>query len=179
MCIGHKIKQLRQKRNLTQEELAIRCELSCGFISQVERNLTSPSITTLEAILTALGETLPSFFIQESKDVIIAEKSDVCNKLFEKYKYSIDWIIPNAQKLHMEPIIVNIDSGGKTILANPHIGEEFGYVLSGEIILVLNDQEYKVKQGESFYFTPSKDHYLKNVSSKQARVLWVSSPPSF
>ena len=179
MCIGKKIKQLRQRHGLTQEELAIRCDLSCGFISQVERDLTSTSITTLEAILTALGETLPSFFQDEKKEVIIASRHDVCNKVFESLGYSIDWIIPNAQNLTMEPIIVNIDAGGQTILANPHYGEEFGYVIKGQITLALNQAHYKIKQGESFYFTPNKDHYLKNDSDGPAQVLWVSSPPNF
>ena len=61
MKLGNKLRRLRQKRNLTQEELADRCELSKGFISQVERDLTSPSITTLADILESLGTDLKSF----------------------------------------------------------------------------------------------------------------------
>ena len=55
MEIGLKIKQLRLKNSLTQEELADRCELTKGYISQLENDLTSPSIATLKDILTALG----------------------------------------------------------------------------------------------------------------------------
>ena len=62
MEIGAKIKRLRLQRGLTQEELADRCELSKGFISQVERDLTSPSIASLTDILECLGTDLPSFF---------------------------------------------------------------------------------------------------------------------
>ena len=62
MNIGNKIKELRIERNLTQEELANRAELSKGFISQLERNLTSPSIATLIDILQCLGTNLTEFF---------------------------------------------------------------------------------------------------------------------
>ena len=61
MNIGEKIKHLRVKNGLTQQELANRCELSKGFISQVERDLTSPSIATLMDILECLGTNLKVF----------------------------------------------------------------------------------------------------------------------
>ncbi len=67
MNIGNKIKELRISNDLTLQELASRSELTKGFLSQVERNLTSPSISTLEDILEALGTNLSEFF-QEDKD---------------------------------------------------------------------------------------------------------------
>ena len=62
MLLGDKIKQLRLQTGLTQEELADRCELTKGYISQLENDLTSPSIATLIDILSALGTTLKDFF---------------------------------------------------------------------------------------------------------------------
>ena len=62
MEIGNKIKQLRLQCDLTQEELANRCELTKGYISQLENELTSPSIATLMDILSALGTNLKDFF---------------------------------------------------------------------------------------------------------------------
>ena len=60
--IGHRIRQLRYKNDLTLEELASRTELTKGFLSQLENNLTSPSLQTLEDIAEALGTTLSRFF---------------------------------------------------------------------------------------------------------------------
>lgn len=68
MNIGNKIRELRIEKNLTQEELANRAELSKGFISQLERNLTSPSIATLIDILQCLGTNLTEFFAEESDE---------------------------------------------------------------------------------------------------------------
>ncbi|NLJ79542.1 MAG: helix-turn-helix transcriptional regulator, partial [Firmicutes bacterium] len=76
MKIGEKIKRLRIQHNLTQEELADRCELSKGFISQVERELTSPSIATLVDILESLGTTLPDFFKDEVPEKIVFTSGD-------------------------------------------------------------------------------------------------------
>ena len=68
MNIGEKLKELRIQRNLTQEELADRCELSKGFISQVERDLASPSIATLTDMLECLGSSLKEFFSDDSAE---------------------------------------------------------------------------------------------------------------
>ena len=71
MDIGYRIKQLRTKNNLTLEELASRCELTKGFLSQLERNLTSPSIATLQDIVEALGTTLAKFFQEETEEKLV------------------------------------------------------------------------------------------------------------
>ena len=65
MNIGEKLRRLRLQRNLTQEEMADRCELSKGFISQVERDLASPSIATLTDMLECLGSNLQEFFSEK------------------------------------------------------------------------------------------------------------------
>jgi transcriptional regulator with XRE-family HTH domain len=81
MKIGEKIRRLRMQHNLTQEELADRCELTKGFISQVERDLTSPSIATLVDILAALGNTLSDFFNDELPEKVVFSKNDVSVKV--------------------------------------------------------------------------------------------------
>ena len=71
MEIGKKIKRLRLQRGLTQEELADRCELSKGFISLLERDLTSPSIATLMDILESLGSDLKTFFSETGDEKVV------------------------------------------------------------------------------------------------------------
>ena len=77
-------------------------------------------------------------------------------------------------------------NGPRTIIAQsqykeekPHQGEEFGYVLSGSIYLHIGDKKNKVKKGESFYFKPRANHYISNAGKTVAKVIWVSTPPSF
>lgn len=179
MSIGNKIKQLRIQKSLTQEELADRAELSKGFISQLERDLTSPSIATLVDILQCLGTDLKDFFNEETEEQIVFHKEDYFEKLESERSCKTEWIIPNAQKNIMEPIRLTLEAGGSTYPDNPHEGEEFGYVLSGSITLHLGKKSYPVKKGESFYFTPAATHYIECGKKCGAVVIWVSSPPSF
>ncbi|MCE5188234.1 MAG: XRE family transcriptional regulator [Eubacteriales bacterium] len=178
MEIGVKIKQLRQQRGLTQEELAARTELTKGFISQLERDLTSPSIATLMDILEALGTDVASFFRESADDSVVYSADDMFVKE-EADGYTIQWLVTNAQKNALEPILVTIPAGVSGIEDDPHEGEEFGYVLSGSITLVLGEKKYRVKKGGSFYFRPTRSHYIVNSGRMEARVLWVSTPPSF
>jgi transcriptional regulator with XRE-family HTH domain len=179
MDIGNKLKRLRIRNNLTQEELADRCELSKGFISQVERNLASPSIATLEDMLQSLGTDLKTFFNDaEDKEVVFTAK-DAFIKQNTDNGNTINWIVPNAQKRDMEPIIIDLEPGGKSYEDYPHDGEEFGYVLAGKIQLVIGNKKYKVGKNECFYYKANQDHCIENVSSSVARVLWVSTPPNF
>ena len=107
MKIGKKIKDLRNKYNLTQEELADRLELSKGYISQLENDLTEPSLSSLEDIVHALGTNLSDFFKDDKQsDQIVFKKDDYFIK--EYNGYNINWLVTNAQKNEMEPILVTI-----------------------------------------------------------------------
>ncbi len=178
MNIGYKLKTLRVAKGLTQEELADRSELSKGFISQLERDLTSPSIATLVDILQCLGTNLKDFFNDEEEEQIVFKKEDYFEKTDEELGNKIEWIIPNAQKNEMEPIRLTLCPCGSTYPDLPHEGEEFGYVLSGNILIHVGSKCYKAKKGESFYFTPSGKHYIE-AGKNGAVLIWVSSPPSF
>lgn len=178
MDIGHKIKQLRRQKNLTLEELASRCELTKGFLSQLENDLSSPSISTLNDILEALGSSLPEFF-SETKDPqkTVFHKDDFFED--DRSTYQISWIVPNTQKNEMEPILVTIPEGGETFEMAPHSGEEFGIVLEGTVILEIAGKKQTVKKGETFYLHGKEFHKIKNENKKEAKVLWVSTPPLF
>lgn len=178
MNIGYKLKTLRVAKGLTQEELADRAELSKGFISQLERNLTSPSIATLVDILQCLGTNLKDFFNDEEDEQIVWKDEDYFEKSDDELGNKIEWIIPNAQKNEMEPIRLSLQPNGSTYPDQPHEGEEFGYVLTGSIVIHIGKNTYTAKHGESFYFTPSGRHYIE-AGKSGATLIWVSSPPSF
>ena len=179
MDIGSKIKRLRRKNQLTLEDVANRCELSKGFLSQVENNLSSPSITTLEDILEVLGSSLSEFFSEDepSENIIVYTESDYF--VNEQENYKIDYLVPNAQKNLMEPIYLTLNPKGSSEIVPPHDGEDFGYVLEGSIVVVYGNKSVTCKKGESFYFVTDKKHYIKNTTNKPAKVIWVSSPPNF
>ena len=179
MDIGNRIKQLRFKNDLTLEELASRTELTKGFLSQLERNLTLPSIVTLGDIVEALGCGLSEFFKEEVDEKIVFTHEDYFMDVREQS--TVHWIVPNAQKNEMEPIIIEIEPFGKSSEVYSHEGEEFGYVLSGKINIVDFDtnKSVTVKKGETFYLKGLMNHHLYNDSKQIAKVLWICTPPIF
>ncbi|MDE7439817.1 MAG: XRE family transcriptional regulator [Clostridia bacterium] len=177
MEIGTKIKRMRQQLNLSQAELADRCELTKGYISQLENDLTSPSISTLIDILSALGTDLAEFFKKEDDTRVVFSASEFIEK--QDGGMNLKWIIPNAQKNEMEPVLVELEEGASTSLDFPHEGEEFGFVLEGKISIELGSGKHACKKGEAFYYTADKSHQITNSGKTSAKFIWVSTPPNF
>lgn len=177
MELGKKIKRMRNQKGLTQEELADRCELTKGYISQLENDLNSPSIATLTDILVALGSSLSEFFQEETEEKVVFSKEEFIEKDSEGILWH--WLIPNAQKNMLEPVLVELMEGVSTARDIPHEGEEFGYVLEGKIEIVLGGKRYHCKKGEAFYYSASKPHSIVNKHKGKAKFLWVSTPPNF
>lgn len=177
MELGTKLRDMRQQKNLTQEELADRCELTKGYISQLENDLTSPSIATLIDLLNALGSNLSDFFHEEAEEKIVFTESEYIEKQSDGMK--LEWVIPNAQKNMMEPVLVELEAGADTRTDFPHEGEEFGYVLEGRISVEKAGKRHNLKKGESFYYTANKEHRIVNIGKSKARFLWISTPPNF
>ena len=108
MDIGHRMKELRIQYGLTQQELADRSELSKGFISQLERNLTSPSVGTLLDIIQCLGTTPAEFFTDQEPEQLVFRQDDYFIKEKEDLHHQVKWLIPNAQKNAMEPVLMTL-----------------------------------------------------------------------
>ena len=175
--IGEKIRNLRNRNGLTQQELAERTELTKGFISQVERGQVSASIVTLFDIIECLGSTPAEFFRQEEEKVVFSE-----DEYFEKIDEagnSRQWIVPSAQKYQMEPMLVVLQPHSELEEDKPHTGEEFGYLISGKLSLHLGEKVYPVRAGESFYYRAEQTHRISNPGNRPARLIWISSPPEF
>ena len=161
MDIGNKIKELRILYGLTQQELADRLELSKGFISQLERNLTSPSVGTLLDIIQCLGTTPAEFFADDEPAQLVFKNEDYFEKEDAEHRSLIEWMVPGAQKDMMEPVRLTLKPGGTSDIYLPHEGEEFGYVLKGSIKIIYGTRTYTARQGESFYLKSNKTPYRK------------------
>ena len=98
MSIGAKLKELRVCKGLTQEELADRAELSKGFISQLERDLTSPSIATLMDILQCLGTSIGEFFNEAPEEQIVLENRIILKKTMRSIRTILNGSSPMPRK---------------------------------------------------------------------------------
>ena len=176
--IGTKIKDLRNRNGLTQQELADRTELTKGFISQLERGQVSQSVVTLLDLIECQGTTASEFFKETEEEHVVFSEEGFFEKVDEAGN-SIQWIVPTAQKYQMEPLLVVIQPHQSLEEDKPHDGEEFGYLMTGRLKLHLGDEVYSVKAGESFYYPAKRRHMIENPGSRPASFIWVSTPPTF
>ncbi len=177
MEIGRKIKQIRLKRGLTQEELAGRTELSKGYISQLENDLCSPSIETLGDVLNILGVSLQEFFTESKQEQIVFTPEEYFQS--SSGDGTVTWLVPNSQKNDMEPIILHLPAGGKADTRLPLEGEEFGYVLEGNVSIVTPSGALSLEKGDSFSINGQLEHTIVNNSSEPCQILWVTTPSNF
>lgn len=175
--IGEKLRALRLRNNFTLSELASRTELTKGFLSQVENDVTSPSIETLSDILEVLGSNIGEFFTKNQVQQVVYTENDYFES--ETDDYLIKWMVPSAPTNEMESMILEIKPQKRSMTIRPHNGEELGYVLKGSITLVIGSKNIVVEEGSTFYIDGNQSHYLLNNTDDICKVIWVSSPPSF
>ena len=139
-----------------------------------------------------LGRTLSdiskSFVALSRIDEVLEEKEEPEEKVvFSKEEFIeknadgvlLNWLIPNAQKNMMEPVLVELAEKATTAPDVPHEGEEFGFVLEGRIAIALGNKRHLCKKGEAFYYVANKPHYLINKGTGKAKLIWVATPPTF
>lgn len=175
MEIGEKLKRLRLSRGFTQEELAERADLTKGFISLLERDKTSPSIATLQQILDVLGVSLQQFFSEDVPSKVIFTKRERVPLYDEPEGIKSMLLIPGVEDKKIDPRLVVVKPGGETLSEDYHQGEEFGFVVEGNLELWLDETRYKLKEGECFYYRADRRHQIRNTSkSKKALLLWIT-----
>ena len=177
--IGEKIKRLRKANNLTQEELANRAYLTKGFISQLERDLTSPSIVTLKGILDVLGEELTDFFRDVKHESVLFDKKARVISSASTEQMQVELLVPSAQSRIMDPVLVSLEPDTSTDTHMGHEGEEFGFLLQGRITLWVDKVAYPMRKGDCFYFASDREHRLQNPGKTTATLIWIVSPPVF
>jgi len=176
MQLGAKIKALRLQKGLTQEELGERTNLTKGYISQLERDLNSPSIETLFAILEVLGTTPKEFFDDGTEDRKIVYPSDSQIRSDDgDMKYEMRWLVPPSNDNEMEPVLITLAESGEFKKFEPSRAETFIYVLEGKIRLILGEQEYVAKQGDSVYYEAKSPHQVVNAYGGTSRILLVAT----
>ena len=174
--IGQKIKNLRLQKNLTQEELGERTDLTKGYISQLERDLSSPSLETFFSILEVLGVSPKQFFDEKNqKQQVIYPEEDQTIYIEEDKGYEINWLISDSNEKDMEPILLTLEKSGEYKEFEPSQSETFGYVLAGKICVTIGEETYIAKKGESIYYQALSQHRLSNVFDGESKILIVAT----
>lgn len=174
MHIGKKLKNLRLKKGLTQEELGERTDLTKGYISQIERDLGSPSLETFFSILEVLGCT-PKEFFDEAKEAqkVVYTEEDQTYYLDEELGYRLQWLVPESNEKDMEPVHLTLAAKGEFKQFEPSLSETFAYVLKGSVAVRLGHRTYFAREGQSIYYQSSEEHQIVNDCDGESELILV------
>ena len=180
MELGQKIRQLRIRQNLNVKQLSELVECTPSLISQLERSKTDPSISMLKKIAKALNANITDFFMETvANDDIVTIVRDRVDIKLKRWDADIQSLVRNVTNKKMQPFYTVIRPGGGSHGLYSHEGEEFGFILSGQLELILNDKVHTVRANESFYFSSQIPHNWGNTGKEDVVVLWVITPPTF
>jgi len=184
--LGQKIKNLRQRRGLSLFQMAERANLSEPLLAQIEGEVVAPPVATLLKISKALGVNIGYFFQEQEteKRAVIVPKNDrkkVFRRIHEdpsKVGYYYESLAyPKAEK-NMEPFHVTFDvKKREDLLFFTHKGEEFLYVLEGQLEFNYENETYSLESGDSLYFDSSIPHAFRAVGKKNATAIDVIYAP--
>jgi len=178
--VGKRIQQLREEKKLSMSELAKTINVSRSLISQVEKGDAYPSLQTLEKIVSALGVSLSKFFQvefnsnNEEKIIVRSGTRKILTMQDSKNKYHM--LSPSLYK-DMEFLITEFPpfEEGDAIDYFQHDGEEYFYVLSGQLHLTVGDNTYIINEDDSGCFNSGLVHYFINKTDKTAKIIIASS----
>ncbi len=175
MEIGRKLRRLRKSKSLTLEEVAQRANLTKGFLSQIERDKTSPSVAALKQILDVLGEDMSHFFQNAGEPERNIFKRSDRRPLEEEFPgVLMETLTPDIQYREMDPFLVTMERGGRITDDDFDEEEAFGYVLEGEVWMTIKGEEHRLEQGDTFYLFPETEFSMENRREERAKVLIVA-----
>ena len=177
MELGEKLKAVRLEKKMTLDDVAKKSSLTKSFISQIELNKTSPSITSLMKVASALGIRITDLFREDDQKRNVLIKKEKRDSYYNKRtRLTLELLFNRFPDQRMGPIYFHLNPGGKSdIITN--IGQEFAYVSKGRVKLILDQKEYIAEEGDSLYFDSSIPHSWENPWSETVEGIWVCSPP--
>lgn len=168
MDIGTKIRAIRNRKKITIAQLCDATGLSKGFISNIENNNTSPSISTLKTIADFLQVPLPYLLLEKKQHMRVVRESERTNSSYNGLK-----VEHLASKGGLRTMIVEIPPGASIGEPHAHEGEESHLILEGKVLAEQGEESFIVEKGDSFSWNASVPHYVQNVGDSNA-VIFIS-----
>src|SRR5688572_15276795 len=178
--LGGRIRALRQARRLTLRDVAERSGVTESFLSQVERDVTSPSIATVQRIARALDMSIAQLFAEEPQTGRVVRREARRRVEYQGLK-AVDEFLTSNMAGRLQVILSTIESGGGTG-ADPYThdsDEEVVVVLAGVLDLWVGDEHYVLREGDAITFPSRLPHWNVNHGDRPASVLFCVTPPSF
>lgn len=176
--VGALLRSARQRQNCTLQELSLRAGLSIGYLSQIERDIATPSLSSLKRLAAALSLDLGHFVQLSNTRGMVTRAAD----------RETTWVRPDGmtyQRLHGEFVgasfsafLIGLPGGFRTEI-DQHQGEEFVEIRSGRVIFEIDDKSYDLVAGDTLHFRSDMKHQAINPGADEALVFWLGNGPTF
>jgi transcriptional regulator with XRE-family HTH domain len=178
--LGHRIREVRQKKGMTLREAAVAADVSESFLSQVERGLANPSVASLRRIADAMHERVASFFVGDAPSGMLVRVKDR-RRLVHPMGMLEDYLLtpPTARKLQIIYCVAGPGEGSGHERYTHVADEECVIVLSGRLDVGLGDDTYSLESGDALLLDPKNPHSFYNPGPEPTTMLWVQTPPLF
>src|SRR5512139_2373008 len=173
---GAKMRQLRLLRKISFEQLANKTGFSQRYLKEIEEGIAIPPVSAVIQIAKALAIDAGSFLSAEEQEASVKRRKESYYKRTQAYSYKT--LTPDAETKHMKAFLVTIDPRqDHKMVEYRHEGEEFIYVLKGEVEVIVGENPNRVKKSETLHFNSGITHKLRNVSDEDAKLLVVLYTP--
>ena len=178
MFDGRRLREIRLEKNLSLQEISNISEVSVGMISQIERNKSDPTMTTLYKLCQGLDITIASLFAETEESNRVVRKENRKTMMLPNSKVKYQLLTPNL-KTDLEMLLIELDPGQEDRKQIMHHGEECGFVIQGQLTVILGEEEYLLNTGDSIHFKSTILHRFMNNTDKPSISLWAMTPASF
>jgi len=173
---GAKMKQLRQTRKISFEQLANKTGFSQRYLKEIEEGIAIPPVSAVIQIAKALSVDSGSFLSAEEQEVSQRRRRESFFKRTQAYSYKT--LTPDAEQKHMKAFLVTIDpKQDHRMVEYRHEGEELLYVIRGHVEVRVGENQNLLKKGETLHFDSGITHKLRNLSDEEAKLLVVIYTP--
>jgi transcriptional regulator with XRE-family HTH domain len=177
MKIGSKLKRIRTERCLTLRDLAESTNLSTGFLSNIERDINSPTISSLakicKAVNVSLVEMLSDSNNNEVEEIITRnnERVPVFSSRKSKIRYEQIW----GGRKNLKTYCIVVEPGGDygAVSTLGHNADEVGFVIEGSLEVTVDEETYMLEEGDSVYVYANKQHKYRNIGTVRCVSLWI------
>lgn len=174
--VGPRLRKLRLERGESLSTVAQAVGVSIGFLSNLERSQVSASIGVMRKLAQYYGLNILDFFSPADSTHPLVRPQE--RRTLEGGE-GVQMELLAWGKIIMEPHLFRVAPGAGSGESYTHLGEEFLYVTSGRLVIMLGDQEFPLRTGDSFYFESKTPHRWYNPGKKEAVILWINTPPTF
>jgi mannose-6-phosphate isomerase-like protein (cupin superfamily) len=175
--LGARLKRLRLQKRLTLQEVGASVELSHSFLSMLERGQADVALGRVHRLATFYGVPLSELLIEDNDGaqprVIDIDEGD----LIERIPGMTLRLLPIGRALGLQVVHVGLAPGAGPSTPVSHDGEDFFWVLTGEVVLTYGADEFVLKKGQSVFYPGRVHHFFSNVGKRRAEMLSITTPP--